>query len=591
MPIRTVARPPAGNVAFAPTTQPTTRGGGRRSFNVRARVGTFNFPSAPGVVDVTGVGFTPKVLIPFGSQSTTDGNTTAVNLGIGAANNRGGVGWNLVRFSTDLTNSYWTHQNQTIAPNAGIGPSGANDMFLLTGTGAGTNAAYSAITPIAPGINYTFSVYVRKGTSTTPRLRVMNGASTADLLNIVLLWTGTVPVLSSSVGNIGPINIEEVSSGLFRVWTVFASGAETSFRYWLYQSNSNTTQNVIVSNPRIEVGSTPTAISESVQAAISCASQHSVTTTVASRRHSNTNVVSTLAGAGTLLKEAGVHRLTSDGFALNFSTASTARIFNHVCLGGDIEANIVECQVGASSAPESFAHGLSGAPTAILFFSIINPLSAPRTSTVLLKSVGLWSSNGQFCATAYAANNVATTVTRRSLSSGITLAFTTGSFIKTMAVSSVNATSVNVTYPVASADNPIFWMLCLRNCNARVGSFDLNGLTGPQTISLPGVTPRLFLPVLVPNGVSSLGSIVNGLNMTIGASDGTNTVSSGTSDQNGVSTTNARRWQSSNDLEEYDVNGNKIFDATVSFVGESIVVNPSLNTSGVGQGAYLVIGS
>lgn len=192
-------------------------------------------------------------------------------------------------------------------------------------------------------------------------------------------------------------------------------------------------------------------------------------------------------------------------------------------------------------------------------------------------------------------NGVTTTTTRRLLSTSHVL---NGNFdpsgpLRALAVGSVDATDVNATYPITtSAFAPYFFMLAIRGAKCQVGTFDCNGSTSPLTITTTGITPKLFLPVFVPNAVDNPGTVLDSLLLTIGASDGANNVSCGISDQTGVTTTNARRWQSSNKLAEYWVDGTKYFEGTAGFSGESVVITPTTNTSSLfGQGGYLVIGS
>ena len=166
-----------------------------------------------------------------------------------------------------------------------------------------------------------------------------------------------------------------------------------------------------------------------------------------------------------------------------------------------------------------------------------------------------------------------------------------------MAVDSVDASNVNCSYPVtASSASRYFFMLAIRGAKAQVGTFDCNGSTAALPIACSGITPKLFLPIFLPGGVDNPGTVQNGLAMTIGASDGTNHVSCGITDQNGLvlasTPTNARRYQDSTGLSEYDFDGTLEFDATVNFDGQSVILDPTVNTgTGWGQGGYLILGT
>jgi hypothetical protein len=135
-------------------------------------------------------------------------------------------------------------------------------------------------------------------------------------------------------------------------------------------------------------------------------------------------------------------------------------------------------------------------------------------------------------------------------------------------------------------------MLAIRGAKCQVGTFNCNGSLSPYTINTPGITPKLFLPVLIGGGVGSVGSVLSNIEFGIGASDGSNNVSCGVTDRNGVTTTDARRYQSSSTIAEYNYLGTKMFESTVAFSGQSVVITPTTNiSSSYGQGGYLVIGN
>jgi hypothetical protein len=162
-----------------------------------------------------------------------------------------------------------------------------------------------------------------------------------------------------------------------------------------------------------------------------------------------------------------------------------------------------------------------------------------------------------------------------------------------LAVSSVDSSNVNATYPIATdTTQVIFFMLAIRGAKCQTGTFDHNGSLSPLTINTPGITPKLFLPVFLPVGVDSINTVLSGLNFSIGACDGTYNVCCGITDANAVTTTNSRRHQTSTALAEYSTSGTLGSQIAAAFSGESVVLTPStLISTDFGQGAYLVVGS
>jgi len=331
-------------------------------------------------------------------------------------------------------------------------------------------------------------------------------------------------------------------------------------------------------------------VSTSSRAAVGVSSTDSVTTTVTSRRHDNAKMA-LVYGIGGIRLDANLSSMDADGFTRNWSTVNaTAFIQNHIALGGsDLEVSLVQCQMNGTNAAQSFAHGLSGAPTGVLFFSINETTAPPFTQTSLRLSMGAWASSGQFAASTFSDNGVTTTATRRLLATDCSLATLTTTVDRKLAVSSVDSTNVNVSYPITvSGSQRYFYMLVIRGAKCQVGTFNT---ASSNTITTTGITPKLFLPVFVPTGISNIGTVQNHLMLTIGASDGTTSVSCGITDENGVTTTNTRRYQSSTSLCEYYRNGAKAFEATAAFIGESVVVTPTQADFQYGQAGYLVIGN
>jgi hypothetical protein len=260
-----------------------------------------------------------------------------------------------------------------------------------------------------------------------------------------------------------------------------------------------------------------------------------------------------------------------------------------------LEVSLTQHQMNSTNDPQSFAHGLSGAPTGLMFFGVglQSGFGPPRTVFDSIFSLGMWSANGKFAAGSYSANNLSTTISRRVLSTDVVFLRSESAINRSFTVQSTDAINVNVEYVTTlSSLDFYFFMLAIRGAKCQVGTFDCNGSLDPLTIATPGITPKLFLPVFVSKCVDFLGSVQADAMLTIGASDGTNNVSCGITDQNGVTTTNARRFQSSTTLCEYNTAGTKVFESASTFSGESVILDPTTNSSNnFGQGGYLILGS
>jgi len=335
--------------------------------------------------------------------------------------------------------------------------------------------------------------------------------------------------------------------------------------------------------------------STSSRFAVSVSARESVTTSDTDRRHTASKAFERIDQVAVDLS-ADLSSLDADGFTLDWSSVfASARILNHIAIGGDIEVSITQHQMNGTNAAQSFAHGLTGgAPDALLFVSAVNPIVPASTVGVLYFTIGAWAGGTQFAAGVFSENAVTTTATRRALLNNASLAhISDGGIRRSLAVASVDGANVNAIYPATGATTQShFWIIAIRNCKAQVGTFDCNGSRDPLTISCPGITPKLFLPVFVNNGVDNINSLIIASFLTIGASDGVNNVSCGITESNGLTTTNARRFQSSTSFSEYDSSGGRQFQATATFGGESVILDPTDNPApSWGQGAFLILGN
>ena len=344
------------------------------------------------------------------------------------------------------------------------------------------------------------------------------------------------------------------------------------------------------SNATIGLG----GFTSSSQFAVAAQSQDGVTTSNTDRRHTASSVVSVLNNSGSEIIGASKESIQSDGVTLNWTNAAaSAYILNHIALGGaDLEVSLTLHQMNNTGADESFAHGLSGAPTGVLFFSAVYNAAPPSTTTVLHSSIGMYSSSGQYCGSIYSGNGATTTLTRRVLLNSGVVSYTDNAIRKVLTVDTTDSTNVNCSYTVTGTTYQTrFFMLAIRGAKVQTGTFDCNGSTDPLSISCAGITPVAMRLVNIPTGVDSINTLQNNAHLGIGWSDGTNNVSCGITDENGrISGTNARRFQDSDDIAQYDVAGTEKFRARVTFSGENAIITPAVCNDGWDQGAYIIIG-
>ncbi len=325
---------------------------------------------------------------------------------------------------------------------------------------------------------------------------------------------------------------------------------------------------------------------------ISTYSTTGLTTTDTGRRHSS-KIIDRLENAGPTELSADLFNLNNNGFSLNWSAVRSGHLFNHINIGGKtFEAKLTQHQMNSTGADQSFTHGLSDAPTALIIFMSPHITTTATTAAEMQLSIGAFAAGQQWATALYSRNAVTTSTCRRCIfTDRIAIDLDIISPQKCMVIKSVNKTHFNVSYLNSTNEQWVFHVLAIRGCRAKVGTFDCNGSLSPLNIDA-GFIPKLFIPVFIPSGLTSVNSVLSTISLSIGASDGTNNVSCGIYDADSATTTNTRRNQSSSTLSQYDSNGNVTFAATARFNNKSVIITPTVNAAiGWGQGTYIILGA
>lgn len=336
------------------------------------------------------------------------------------------------------------------------------------------------------------------------------------------------------------------------------------------------------------------AATNSYDASIGIRSANGISTSRTVRSHTNSECVSfidnTFAATNITAEK---HSFDADGFTLNWTAVDgTARILNHICLGGaGLEVSLTQHQMNSDNTPQSFAHGLSGEPTGLIFFGAGDNATPPVVSNILAMNFGAWAGGNAFASRVYSADAVATTDTKRELRNDCSLAQGTINTSRSLQVSSVDSLNVNCVYPITTSKyNSYFNMLAIRGAKCQVGV--VNGSSGPYSITTPGINPKLFLCHMMSLGVENINSTQETLQVTIGVSDGVNNLSCSLSDRDAITTTQNGRTQISDSINEIYWSNNTFSISTVQFEGESAIFNNSFrsNNQWVEYG-YIIIGS
>jgi hypothetical protein len=185
-----------------------------------------------------GEGVDSSDILAWGFQVEDQSQATAYIKSDGIAAVRKSSTTNLITYSEDFSNSYWTPTRSTITSNQIISPDGTLDADLLTATDTSENYIQTPLLAVS-GTSQAVSFYVKKGTSDFAHILLWDSVNDGarqwfDLTN------GTIGT-SSSFGSgitVNNANMISYSNDWYRCVVVF-NNSNTNIRTRVSASNSN----------------------------------------------------------------------------------------------------------------------------------------------------------------------------------------------------------------------------------------------------------------------------------------------------------------------------------------------------------------
>ena len=172
---------------------------------------------------------------------------------------------NLVTYSEDFSNAYWSKTRCTINQNSIISPSGLLNASLLTATDTSENYIQSNVSTAVSGTKQVISCFVKKGTSDFTHLLLWDTSANGarqwfDLENGII---GTSTSFGSGI-SVDSASIEEYVNGWYRCIVVF-NNSITPVRFRISASNgdgnfnSSIGKTIYIWGYQLEVGSYSTS--------------------------------------------------------------------------------------------------------------------------------------------------------------------------------------------------------------------------------------------------------------------------------------------------------------------------------------------
>jgi len=373
-------------------------------------VGSFTVPNATGNKATTGVGFQPKVVLFWGNGQTAD-----AALGTGAA---------------AAMAIYW---GVGISSSSRVTVGEADDGVTGNPTGSDATKCLKRISGATPTVVFAADFVSQDADGFTVNFTTAN--ATAYVVNFLALGGADLSNVSIVSFTSATATGNQATTGAgFKPDTILLMGADTS------SSNNSTT---------FGLGQSLTARGTASQAA---------NATTGGRIEKTTKVYTNIDGGSSVRCEADLVTLDSDGFTLNWTTASanTHTIYALCLKGGQYHVgNFLQKSGGAGSQAYT---GVGFTPTGLLTFS------AGQTAGAALGSIQFMST----CAASSTTNRAG-------------VQYSSGSF----PVAALDRASININY----ADNGT----PTQDVKADLTSFDADGFTFNYTTSDATIRESIYL--------------------------------------------------------------------------------------------------
>jgi hypothetical protein len=176
---------------------------------------------------------------------------------------------NLITYSEDFSQSYWTKQNSSIVSNNAISPDGSlnADKIIATATNSSHSAFVSLSSSTSSGTSYCYSFFAKAKEYTKTAIRIGGSGYSTQPMAVINLLNGSVV---SQQGFIS-LSIKDFSNGWYKINAVFtatssvapniqpiADGFTTTSDNYTY--NGDGTSGIYIWGAMFEQGSYPTSI-------------------------------------------------------------------------------------------------------------------------------------------------------------------------------------------------------------------------------------------------------------------------------------------------------------------------------------------
>ena len=245
---------------------------------------------------------------------------------------------NLIPYSEDFSQPNWSKVNATIELNSTISPDGTlNASKIIDDATNGYHRITDAFTTPSSG-NFTYSIFLKKGTLTTAQFQVFDGTTAASAF--VDLENGTIRSDGQGINH----KIENYGNGWYRC---FISGVYAGSTTTVYVYTKQKTPNYIGSGDYLYIWGAQ--FEEGSYATSYIPTNGSAVTRVAETCNGSGDADTFNDSEGVLMVDAS---FLSDDLTLRYITLNSSNTANRIILAPTTTSNQIRCQLISSSVPQ-----------------------------------------------------------------------------------------------------------------------------------------------------------------------------------------------------------------------------------------------
>jgi hypothetical protein len=298
----------------------------------------------------------------------------------------------------------------------------------------------------------------------------------------------------------------------------------------------------------------------------------------------------------TMINEGVVTAFNSNGFVINWTTATAALPIHYLALGGTAITNAAVISWTANSTTGNQSVTTVGfTPTSVITIGDASTAASGSLAADGRYHIGAMDGTSQWAMFGYTSLTVPTSTGRLQLTDSCivgrsTLAVGTPSYKASYVAMLSNGFQIN--WSAADGNARKFVSLCLQGTVCQVGSWTKSTAAAPATDTIGGLNLIPFAVLAATDSYPASASMQTGHRLMIGASDGTNFGVTGVTDKHNVYPSVAYKFTSPTAALNISDNDTETSDAvgTLTFSGANVLANWSTNNAVATQMLYLVFG-